>query len=327
MSVDVSVVPLDDVEAAFEIDHAALEWDYPDIPHLTLAEFRSGVERPQPGVDVEHYLGLLDGVPVGYLAIEVPRRDNLDNLMIKLMVHPARRRNGVGRALFGHVLARAKALGRKHVAGETVRHRPDGPAFAAAMGATAALEETRSRLELPPDDQGRLDALLADAREHARGYQLVRWTGVPPAEIIDSVAEMESSFLGEAPVGDLAWEGQTMDAARLRDTEQRRIDRGKLAYNTGALHGDRVVAWTALVSSVTSPHHAWQSLTLVAPEHRGHRLGLLVKLENLAYARAQQPVLAAIDTYNGDVNEHMLRINRAMGFQAKDGIFHWQWSA
>jgi GNAT superfamily N-acetyltransferase len=233
----------------------------------------------------------------------------------------------VGRALFGHVLARAKVLGRKHVAGETVRHHPDGPAFAAAMGATVALEETRSRLELPPADQGRLDALLADAREHASGYRLARWTGVPPAEIIDSVAAMESSFLGEAPVGDLAWEAENIDAARLRDEEQRRIDRGKIAYNTGALHGDRVVAWTILVSSVARPDHAWQSLTLVAPEHRGHRLGLLVKLENLAYVRERQPALTAIDTFNGDVNEHMRRINRAMGFREKDGIFYWQWSS
>jgi GNAT superfamily N-acetyltransferase len=323
----VSVAPLDDVEAAFAIDRKALEYDYPDIPHLSLGEFRSGVETPRSGVESEHYLGRLDGVPVGYLSIDVPRRDNLDHLMIKLSVDPERRRNGVGRALFEQVLVRAKALGRRHVTSESVRHQPGGPAFAAAMGATVALQETRSRLELPPADQAGLDALLGDAREHARDYRLVRWTGVPPAEIIDGVAAMESSFLDEAPVGDLAWEAENVDAERLRDDEQRRIDRGKIAYNAGALHGDRVVAWTSLVSSVARPDHAWQSLTLVAKEHRGHRLGLLVKLENLAYARAAQPTLAAIDTYNGDVNEHMLRINRAMGFREKDGIFHWQWSA
>jgi GNAT superfamily N-acetyltransferase len=322
----VSIEPLGEADAAFEIDLAAWELDYPDIPHPTLREFRADVALPDPGIETEHYLGLLDGVPVGHLTIQIPRRDNLENLMVKLAVHPSRRRGGVGRALFGRAVQRARELGRKHVAGETVRHRPDGSAFAAAMGATSVLDETRSRLDLPPSDPGRLDEMLVDARDHADGYRLVRWIGVPPAEIIDSVAVMLGRFLDEAPTGDLALEPMNVDADRLREDERRRTERGRINFNTGAVHGDRVVAWTSIVGAVARPEHAWQSLTLVDPAHRGHRLGLLVKLTNLAYARERHPALAAIDTFNAGVNEHMLRINRAMGFRPVGDLAHWQWT-
>lgn len=53
---------------------------------------------------------------------------------------------------------------------------------------------------------------------------------------------------------------------------------------------------------------------------------MLVKLANLAFVREQQPVLAAVDTFNGESNEHMLRINRAMGFRPVGDLAHWQWT-
>jgi hypothetical protein len=46
--------------------------------------------------------------------------------------------------------------------------------------------------------------------------------------------------------------------------------------------------------------------------HRGHRLGLIIKIENLRYARQHRPGLRAIDTFNASANEHMLDI--------KDGL-------
>ncbi|NMO52063.1 GNAT family N-acetyltransferase [Actinoplanes sp. TBRC 11911] len=322
----VSVEALGEAADAFEIDRAAWEMDYPDIPHPTLREFRKDLALPDPGIETEHYLGLLDGVAVGHLAIQIPRRDNLDNLLVKLAVHPARRRCGVGRALFGRAVQRARELGRKNVAGESVRHQVAGSAFATAMGATAVLDETRSRLDLPPGDPGRLDEMLAEAREHASDYRVVRWDGVPPDEIIDSVAVMLGSFLGEAPLGDLAWEAMNVDADRLREDERRRIERGRIVYNTGAVHDGRVVALTSIMGSLARPEHAWQSITLVDPAHRGHRLGLLVKLVNLAYARERQPGLAAIDTFNAGSNEHMVRINRAMGFRPVGAVSYWQWT-
>ena len=111
---------------------------------------------------------------------------------VELQVLPAHRRRGVGRALFALARERAGEQGRNHLIGPTTGRHPDGAAFAGAMGALAGLEENRSRLDLHTADQGRLDALLAEAWTHADGYRLVQWIGMPPDEIIDDVAYLDS---------------------------------------------------------------------------------------------------------------------------------------
>jgi hypothetical protein len=73
------------------------------------------------------------------------------------------------------------------------------------MGAAAGLVEVRSRLELT----------AAETRDTAvaAGYRLVRWTDAAPEEFLDDLGELDSRLNLDAPVGDLAWEPQQVDAA------------------------------------------------------------------------------------------------------------------
>ncbi|MFI5895342.1 GNAT family N-acetyltransferase [Actinoplanes sp. NPDC051513] len=315
---------LEDPADAYEIYRACEERDKPDVPPLALEGFVARHAHPWPGATLEHYLGFLDGVPVGYVQVELPILDNLDNVNIELSVLPAHRRQGVGRALLDLVLERARALGRKNVIAPVMSRHPDGAQFASAAAAKPALEEVRSRLDLRTVDQARHDALLAGAWQHAEGYRLILWTGVPPEEIIDDVAYLDGRLNADAPTGDLAWEPENVDAAKIREGEQRAALRGRTSYHAGALHGERLVAWTKIAGDATDPAHAWQNITLVDPGHRGHRLGMLVKLANLAHVRELRPGLEVIDTFNAASNEHMLRINRALGFRALDSVTFWQ---
>jgi RimJ/RimL family protein N-acetyltransferase len=79
-----------------------------------------------------------------------------------------------------------------------------------------------------------------------------------------------------------------------------------------------------MLAAGSAPWHAWQGITLVDPAHRGHRLGVLIKIENLRYAREQRPGLRAIDTVNAASNEHMLAINRSLGFRPRETWTQWQ---
>src|SRR5690606_37915349 len=54
--------------------------------------------------------------------------------------------------------------------------------------------------------------------------------------------------------------------------------------------------------------------TLVLREHRGHALGMLLKLENLALLARTDPGHPSITTWNADENRHMLAVNEALGF-------------
>jgi GNAT superfamily N-acetyltransferase len=322
--VSIVIEPVVEAEPAYEIARAAETHDHPSQPFAPLESFRATLAVGWPGYSYERYLGLLDGVPVGYLALALAELDNLDSVNVGLHVLPSARRHGVGRALYALAVERTRALGRHHLIGTTMQRHPDGSAFAAAVGATAGLEEIESRLDLRTVDQPRLDAMLAEAWKHADGYQLVQWRGVPPDEIIDDVAYLDSRLNADAPIGDIAFEPTRVDAERIRLGELNRAARGRASYHSGALHDGRLVAWTGISGLIAEPRQAGQDITLVAPEHRGHRLGTVVKLANLAYVRAERPGLEAIDTWNAATNEHMLRINRAMGFEAVDSAVYWQ---
>ena len=53
---------------------------------------------------------------------------------------------------------------------------------------------------------------------------------------------------------------------------------------------------------------------MLAP-HRGHRLGMRMKLANLVALDDADPTRERIYTWNADENEHMLAINVALGFR------------
>jgi GNAT superfamily N-acetyltransferase len=326
----IDVVPFGDTDqaaalSAYEIRGAGWRVVCPDMPYESAAHFLSGIRIPVPGEAEERALAYLGGTPVGYLRLELPLLDNLQNAGGELWVDPAYQRRGVGRALWTYATDRLRALGRKRITVESL-DSTEATGFAAAVGAAAALREARSRLDVTAADRQRLDAMLAEAWTHAEGYRLIHWEGVPPERYIDDVAYLDSRFVTDAPMGDLEWEAESIDADRVRKHEQRWLDRGVDRYHSGMVHAesDRLVAWTTLSGSADTPAHMFQHITLVDPPHRGHRLGIVVKLGNLAFAREHRPHLTAIDTWNATSNEYMLAINRAMGFRAVDTWVEWQ---
>jgi GNAT superfamily N-acetyltransferase len=322
----VDVVPLTDPDVVYPIARAVSAHEIPDFPFPTLDGFRLQLAHPSPSFGVERYLGRLDGRPAGHLSMSLPLLDNRDNAEIEIEVLPECRRRGVGRALHAHATARVRELGRKRLQFGTVGRHPDGAAFALAMGAAAALVDTRSRLDVTAVDQSRLDALLGEAWTHASGYRAVSWLDVAPDDLIDDLAYLEGRFVADAPMGDLEVEPEKVDAARIRANVGAAKERGRTLYSSGAVHrsSGRLVGFTTLAGSFDIPDHLWQSLTLVDPGHRGHRLGLIVKLTNLAYARRHRPALRAIDTFNAAANEPMLAVNRQMGFRPVDEWTEWQ---
>lgn len=334
---EIAVTPLDTadngaVDEAHQVIEAARAADLPDFPPQTRRALGAMFQYPWPGNDHRHALARVDGVAAGYLEISLPMLDNLDNAEVELVVHPRFRRRGVGRALFEYAASVVRDLGRKRFSGMAVEalpggvaRDPAGAAFGAAMGAQPALLEVRRRLDVTQLDERALDEQLADAWRKADGYSLVRWRETAPDEYVDDIAYLDGRLLTDAPLGDLGWEGENIDAARIRATERVIQARGKRRYNIGVRHDEsgRLVAFTTLDTSDIE-WHAFQQITLVEPKHRGHRLGTIVKIENLRFMREHEPSVRMIDTWNAGVNDHMIRINEAMGFRPVEGWQNWQ---
>jgi GNAT superfamily N-acetyltransferase len=322
----ISTVPLDSPDAAFEIVCSCQEFDQPDLPALPREAFLAALDTPWPGLTYERYLAKSGDHPVGYLVLGFPQHDNRTVVEVDLVVLPRQRRRGVGRALLDLARDRARALGRRHLIGSSVQNRPDGGAFAEATGARAALQQLRCRLDLGQADPGRFDALLAEAWKHASGYDLVQWVGVPPDDVIDDVAAIGNRLYTDSPIGDLPLEPERLDAEQIRRAEAANVSRGRETFNTGVRRAGRLVGWTAVAGLLADPQRAWQQITLVLPEDRGHRLGTVLKLENLRFVRGQRPALRYLDTLNALSNEHMLSINRQIGFAPAESIIQWQLS-
>jgi GNAT superfamily N-acetyltransferase len=262
------------------------------------------------------------GDVVAWYCLRLPDLENRDRASLVILVHPERRREGIGRALLRHAGERAAAAGRVTLDGE-VRDGLPGDAFAAWAGATTGGAQTMRVLDLRTTPAGKFAGLRAAAERAAAGYSLVSWTGPTPDEYLDPMVALVNAF-ADAP-RDAGVEAETWDARRLRERGDAVLEiLGVRAYTVGAVHEatGELAAMSQL--NVDPEYPAWghQGLTAVTRPHRGHRLGLLVKTAMLGWMAAVEPELERIQTGNAADNEHMIAVNDALGFAACSPAFH-----
>lgn len=265
-----------------------------------------------------------DGTVVGHLDVMLHLTDNPRRLDFALAVHPDHRRLGIGSALAQHVERVAHDEGRTVLGTESdVATARDDPArgFAARHGYTAAQRELRSRLDLPVDVAG----ARAEAEKHAEDYDvLTSWDGIPDEWLADR-ALLSRRMSTDVPLGQLDFDEQEWDTDRVRQDFELAREQGRRVVETVARHraSGQIVAYTDIAVARREPR-AWQWATLVLSEHRGHRLGLLVKAANLQALVAELPHVRSVHTWNAGENEPMLRVNRALGFVPVGRLTEWQ---
>ena len=320
-------------EGCYEMNCLADAVDIPDLPVRCRQGHFAGLSHPWPGEDSETLVAWVDGRVVANAEIDLPMVDNLDNAQIAFRVRPDYRRRGIGTALLERAKDLARTRGRRRIMGNTVEsidggapRDPAGRAFAERAGAATLGTEIRRRLTLVDVDPVAHAELLTEAWRHAEGYRLTSWHGSIPEEHLERAAYLDGRLLLDAPLGDVEWEPHQMNGTRLRAIEQAVKARGRRLYNTGAVHEatGEFVAFTAISMDASWPDHAWQIITIVDPEHRGRRLGLIIKLANLARIRREEPEVAVVDTWNSVGNDHMIAINEAMGYRPVDRTANWQ---
>jgi hypothetical protein len=76
-----------------------------------------------------------------------------------------------------------------------------------------------------------------------------------------------------------------------------------------------MAAITQIVVHPETPEWAIQAFTAVTRAHRGHRLGLLVKVAMAETLIAAEPGLRWIETWNAASNRYMIAVNEALGYQ------------
>lgn len=293
------------------------------------------------------FLARLDGVVVGSGSLTLPLSENTTTAGVDVLVDAAFRRRGFGTGILEVLEQMARDRGR--VSFDGYCGEPIGPAeagadflpaksgtggvprnsastcFALHHGYSLEQVETNSTLSLPVPEPV-LSALEADAVAHSEGYGIIGWQDSCPEELVDVFARLKSLMSTEVPIAGLNWEGEEWDAARVRQ-EEATWQAGGIASTAAVARHDatgELAAYTVLTHREATPAMVYQEDTLVAPGHRGHRLGMLVKIANLRRVQELWPAATSVMTWNANENRHMLAINIALGFKPSGFDGEWQ---
>ena len=280
-------------------------------------------------------LARLDGRPVARAITEYRAGDTSDTAWLHVEVVPEARGRGIGAELAGL----AEALGREVGATKFIVYAPcwkvGGPRLAAPTGfgdVAADTAETRllqrmgyrleqvergSRLPLPVAREV-IDAMRADAERASEGeYRIHSWTGMTPVHWREDMAQLITRMSIDAPSAGLEEEEDVWTVERLIADETITAEGPSTEFTTVVEHvpSGRLAGFTTLIAPDDMSRPIDQDDTIVLREHRGHRLGMLLKVANIAYVQDARPGHPRIVTYNAEENRHMLSVNEALGFE------------
>ena len=305
------------VRAFWQVEHDAVA----DRPYNTFVAWRAAQTYiPMDFPDrLRYFTAAWDGdTMVGAMAGGGPLTDNVHRAHFEVAVLPEHRRRGIATLLADDFERWAAANGRRTVSGEVfapVDGRSPALEFAEGRGYSVVLEDGMKVADIAETRDG-WAALAVECAPHHQDYELRTVPGLIPDDLVEGYCAVQNMFMSESPTGDSDVEDEVWDAERVRDNQERAAKAGRRDYTTFALSKDgEVAAMTELFVNESMPHRGFQSGTLVVPEHRGHRLGLAVKVANQRALAERFPELSFIITGNADVNTHMNAINDRLGFR------------
>lgn len=300
---------------------------------LAFGRRESFVQARDSTAERQHrFAAVADGLVVGICRVEVSLHEHTAPAMLLLGVLPEFRRRGVGTALMHAADGVLSAEGRKTTQTWPEHQENPGPRLTATTGIgsvpinnpevialtragfTFEQAERVSRFTFADDSTATLNRVLEDAREHAHAYRLETWRDATPEHLLPTMADLGARMSTDAPAGGMEATPETWDAKRLADFERVELNQGRRWLMSVAFSGDEAVAYTKLMLPATASTQAIQQDTLVHAEHRGHRLGTLVKASNLLLLRQHHPEYDRVITWNAAENKHMLAVNEELGF-------------
>ncbi|ANJ26720.1 GNAT family N-acetyltransferase [Agromyces aureus] len=282
---------------------------------------------------------------IGRVECTWERSEGAETFDLVLGVLPDARRRGVGSALLAAARGVAVELGRDIVTamsdvaaaaldapGDRLEARDGsgsipasdpGAAFAIHHGFRLAQLERVSGQPVARRDEEFAES-AAELESEARAYRIVTWIDHAPDHLVDSLAVAQQAMSTDPPTGESTYDLEVWDAARVRATEAQAIESGRTSLFAAAVDDhDTVAGFTELSLPKDSPS-AFQWSTIVLEAHRGHRLGMRVKLANLVQLHRVAPERSDVYTWNADENEHMLAINVALGYRVLGISALWQ---
>jgi GNAT superfamily N-acetyltransferase len=306
----------------YEMGRLTHEDAWPGRPGWQRSELlAAALDQQGPIRTVDFVLRDDGGVVRAAASVELPRRDNLEKAFVDISVPPENRRKGLGSKLLLEIELFVRGEGRTVVA-NYVQTEPlaltgcsTGRYFAEHHGFSVAQVNARRELILPlsADVEQRIE--IEEKRAKQDGYDLTAWTGRWPNEFVKDRIEFGRRMSTDVPMGETGLEEEVWDEERVRAGEARVVAENRMMIVTVAQERStgRLVAFTEIAVPLGVPEFAYQHDTLVLAEHRGHGLGLAVKLYNLRAVERHSPRTTHISTWNATDNPWMIAVNEDLG--------------
>lgn len=304
-------------------------WNVSPEAALDLARRSADEER------ITRILGYVDDEAVGLATIRVNTRDEPDAGNVIVYVVPERRSAGIGRRLAESLGEAVDAQGLVRLSTWIETPPPSGPILvpttgigavpgdhpgvrmALSYGFTLEQVERVSRYDFAAPLIDPHEAVAEASARAGDDYEVITWTGAASEEMLADLAVLKQRMTTDPPSGGLAVVEAVWDADRAREMDRRWLPT-KHMWRAAVRHrpSGAFVALSELMRDRVNPDafvEQWD--TIVLPEHRGHRLGMLVKAANLIQVREAAPDAEAILTWNAEENRYMLDVNEALGFR------------
>jgi len=267
----------------------------------------------------------VDGRIVGTVDIALPLADNTELAEFTLDILPDFQGHGVGRQLLEAAEHFARDEGRPIILIDTNPLNSREVEFARLTGYTLQHIEQFSACTLPLDSQLVAD-LQAEAEEANAGrYRLHHWTDRCPDRWLEAVALLENRA-GDGGVPEQEEDALVFDGELLRETEDVAIAQGRRTVVTAVeeIASGTLVGLTTISVLGLRPDVVFQDDTVVLAEHRGNKLGLLIKLANMERLSEQFPDARVLYTWNAPENRYLLTVNQKLGFTTAGVTGLWQ---
>ena len=172
--------------------------------------------------------------------------------------------------------------------------------------------------------------LQAEADDANNGrYRLHHWTDRCPDRWLEAVAVLENQAGAdvdpalEASLWSRTWCSTAASSAKPKTSPLRRAG-GRWSPPSSTSPSGTLVGLTTITVLAHRADVVFQDDTLVLQEHRGNKLGLLIKVANMERLTEQFPDARVIYTWNAPENRYLLTVNQQLGFRTAGVTGIWQ---